>query len=60
MALEVIPGQHDDVSTTGCLTLVPLPPAAWAGIGGLGVVGGLSYMRNRKLKKCNVAGEANA
>ncbi len=57
MALEVIPGQNDNVSTTGCLTLVPLPPAAWAGLGGLGVVGGLSYIRHRKLKKCNVTGE---
>lgn len=60
MALEVLPGQNDDVSTTGCLTLVPLPPAAWAGIGGLGLAGGVSYVRHRKLKKCNVTGESLA
>jgi hypothetical protein len=60
MALEVIPGQHDDVSTTGCLTLVPLPPAAWAGLAGLGLVGGVSYVRSRKLKQCNVTSEVGA
>lgn len=60
MALEVIAGQNDNVSTTGTLTLVPLPPAAWAGLAGLGLVGGVSYVRNRKLKHCNVTGETNA
>lgn len=30
------------------LTVVPLPPAAWAGLGGLGMVAGFHALRRRK------------
>jgi hypothetical protein len=33
------------------LTLVPLPPAAWAGLGGLAFVGGASVARRRRLAR---------
>jgi hypothetical protein len=33
------------------LVLVPLPPAAWAGLGGLALAGGMRMVRRRKLEK---------
>jgi hypothetical protein len=50
MALEILPGQHDNVSTTGCLVLVPLPPAAWAGLSGLAMLIGYRTIRRRQLQ----------
>jgi hypothetical protein len=58
MALEIIPGQNDEAATTGTLTLVPLPPAAWAGLAGLAMVGGFGYVRNRRHKLCSIASDA--
>jgi hypothetical protein len=55
MALEIIPGQNDEAATTGTLTLVPLPLAAWAG---LAMVGGFGYVRNRRHKLCSIASDA--
>ena len=40
----VYSGNHQDL-----LTLVPLPPAAWAGLGTLTGVAGLGFLRRRKL-----------
>ena len=38
-----------DPSTVAAdLTVVPLPPAAWAGLGGLGMVAGFHALRRRK------------
>lgn len=34
--------------TGGEVTLVPLPPAAWAGLSGLAIVGGVTYLRRRR------------
>jgi hypothetical protein len=42
----ILPDSGVDNAT---LTLVPLPPAAWAGLGGLAFVGGASIVRRRRL-----------
>lgn len=44
----VLPDSGVDNAT---LTLVPLPPAAWAGLGGLAFVGGASIARRRRLAR---------
>lgn len=59
MAVEFNPDSqyHDGADRLGSsahLAIVPLPPAAWAGIGGLGLVGVAARIRRRKLE----AGEA--
>jgi hypothetical protein len=47
-----LPQSLGDVAT---LVLVPLPPAAWAGVGGLVLVGGLHSLRRRKLASSQAA-----
>jgi hypothetical protein len=60
MAIEFNPDNpyHDGLDRLGSsahLAIVPLPPAAWAGIGGLGVVGIAARIRRRKLEAAEVA-----
>jgi hypothetical protein len=55
MAVEFNPDSqwHDGLDRLGSsahLAIVPLPPAAWAGIGGLGIVGIAAKIRRRKLE----------
>jgi hypothetical protein len=60
MAIEFNPDNpyHDGLDRLGSsahLAIVPLPPAAWAGIGGLGVVGIAARIRRRKLEASEAA-----
>lgn len=44
-------GSHTDIQDQ--LVVIPLPPAAWAGLGTLGAVFGLSVVRRRRLAASN-------
>ncbi len=44
-------GGHTNIQDQ--LVVIPLPPAAWAGLGTLGAVFGLSYIRRRRLAASN-------
>ncbi len=60
MAIEFNPDNpyHDGLDRLGSsahLAIVPLPPAAWAGIGGLGVVGIAARIRRRRLEAAEAA-----
>jgi hypothetical protein len=48
VASIVLPDSGVDNAT---LTLIPLPPAGWAGLGGLAFVGGASIARRRRLAR---------
>lgn len=49
--IQGIPGDGSAWTTGGEVILVPLPPAAWAGVSGLAIVGGVVHMRRRRTAK---------
>jgi hypothetical protein len=49
--IQGIPGDGSAWTTGGEVVIVPLPPAAWAGLSGLAIAGGVVHVRRRRAAK---------